>query len=237
MASSEKEESKKDTLPEEENKEEKEEKEAVAPKAESEPKPEPTPSSSAVSRPIGNITTKVLLVVLLIIASLNLYYSWRANKTAATTTATDETSGKTTADDASATETTSVSATSAKTTASKASVTFESALNAKDYDAMKPLLASTVNFILDASECCGDITADKTIAQLKSRLSDASTDTYNFSSSQQIVQKMKTNLPESFSKWNNIGISNGKDYLAYNVDANGKVSEIIMGFTDSLDLE
>ena|SRR3990167_809705 len=204
------------------------------------PEPKPAATSSATYR-ASNIMTKILLVVLLIIASLNLYYAWRANQTASTTEATTETSSDTTKTTASSTDNstdgTDVSATSVKTTSTTASVSFEKALNAKDYNAMKPLLAATVNFILDATECCGDVTADKAIAQLKSRIEDTSVDTYNFSSSQQIVQKMKTNLPESFSKWNNIGISNGKDYLAYNLDTNVKVSEILMGFTDTLDLE
>ena len=225
---------------------EKEKKTEIGAKSEEVPKierAEPAPSAPTPKVTIGgnNIVTKILLVVLLIIASLNLYFAWRANQTASTTEATTETSSDTTKTTASSTDNstdgTDVSATSVKTTSTTASVSFEKALNAKDYNAMKPLLAATVNFILDATECCGDVTADKAIAQLKSRIEDTSVDTYNFSSSQQIVQKMKTNLPESFSKWNNIGISNGKDYLAYNLDTNGKVSEILMGFTDTLDLE
>jgi len=200
---------------------------------------ERTPSAPTPKVTIGgnNIITKILLVVLLIIASLNLYFAVQANQIATTTEATTETSSDASETTASGTDATSVSATSVKATSTTASLSFEETLNAKDYNAMKPLLAGTVNFVLDATECCGDVTADKAIAQLKSRLEDAGTDTYNFSSSQQTVQKMKTNLPESFSKWNNIGISNGKDYLAYNLDSSGKVSEIIMGFTDSLDLE
>jgi hypothetical protein len=189
----------------------------------------------------GNATTIILLVILLIIASLTLYFVWHNSQqdtetSATTATTTKPTATETTKNDADTAAATSVTATSG-TAATKKSSSFETALNAKDYNAMKPLLADPINFVLDASECCGDVTADKAIAQLKSRIEDASIDTYDFSPSQQIIQNMKVNQPQAFGKWNNIGISKGKDFLAYNLNANGKVSEIIMGFTDSYDLD
>ncbi|MEA3273122.1 MAG: hypothetical protein U9Q72_00795 [Patescibacteria group bacterium] len=112
---------------------------------------------------------------------------------------------------------------------------FEDAVNQKDYEGMEGLLADEVNYIVEASDCCGNITRDKAIAQLREYLRTPAT--FNFSQEQQIVKKLKVNIADRFENYT-VGIASGKAVLAYKVNPERKVDDIyVVGTYELFDIE
>jgi len=116
--------------------------------------------------------------------------------------------------------------------------TFEEAINNRDELSMREVMANQVNYIEEATECCGKITKN---AAVKNFLDySKGTALFNFAETQQIVKQMRTNLPQSFSqeKYTKIGIGNDKKVVAYHLNAQNQVDGLYIAITHQLfDLE
>ncbi len=112
---------------------------------------------------------------------------------------------------------------------------FEEAVNAKNYKKAENMLADTVNYIVEASECCGDIPKAQAMENFKGYTYDV--DTFNFSQDQQAVKKLKVNIGKGFED-DIIGIASNGRVMAYQVNADGKVGYLYVAADLSLfDLE
>ena len=115
------------------------------------------------------------------------------------------------------------------------SVTFEKAVNDKDFTKIEALMATRVYYVIDASDCCGDITKKEAAANLKNYIHDAKS--FNFDQNQQVVKQMKVNLADTFAKYM-IGIADNKMVLSYHLDGQGKVDDLMLSATHLMyDLE
>lgn len=113
-----------------------------------------------------------------------------------------------------------------KEPASQTSATvFEKAVNDKDFAKVESLMAARVYYVVDASDCCGDITKKEAAAHLKNYIRDV--DSFNFDQNQQVVRKMKVNLADTFAKYT-IGIADNRMVLSYHLDKQGKVDDLML---------
>lgn len=123
----------------------------------------------------------------------------------------------------------------AKVPVASVSETFEQAINAEDYGKVSELMADNVNLIFEATECCGRITKESAIKQLKDYIAEV--EAFNFSQDQQVVQQMKVNLADFFAVYT-LGVDEKGAVLGYKMDKAGKVSDVYVAVTHSLfDLE
>lgn len=115
---------------------------------------------------------------------------------------------------------------------------FEAAINQRNQKGMTDMMASTVNFVEEATECCGRIGKE---AAAKNFLDySEGTKLYNFAETQQIVKKMRVNLPQSFGpdKFTKIGVGSDKKVVAYRLNAQNKVDSLYIAISlDLFDLE
>jgi len=112
---------------------------------------------------------------------------------------------------------------------------FEKAVNDKDFTKIEALMAARVKYVIDSSDCCGDITKKEAVANLKNYISGAKS--FNFNQNQQVVKQMKVNLADTFAKYT-IGIADNKMVLSYHLDQQGKVDDLMLSATHLMyDLE
>lgn len=131
------------------------------------------------------------------------------------------------------TTTTSKTKTSASSSTVNAIDDFEEAVSLLDYSSMEKLFADRVNFILEASECCGDITAVQATAEMK-RIKDFGK--FNWSQNQQVVKQIKTNLTD-FTDYT-IGVTPERAILAVHTDTKGLIDKVYINIDhNTLDLE
>jgi hypothetical protein len=109
--------------------------------------------------------------------------------------------------------------------ANQSSSAFESAVNAKDFTKVEALLADNVYYVIDSSDCCGDITKEEAVQNFKNYIK--SVKSFDFDQNQQVVRQMKVNLAETFSKYT-IGIGNNQMVLSYQVNKLGKINNIML---------
>jgi len=112
-----------------------------------------------------------------------------------------------------------------KVNANQSSEDFEKAVNEKDFAKVSELMAAKVYYVVDASDCCGDISKDEAAGNLKNYIRDV--ESFNFDQEQQVVKQMKVNLAGTFSKYT-IGIADNKMTLSYHLDKQGKVDDIFL---------
>lgn len=105
------------------------------------------------------------------------------------------------------------------------STAFEKAVNDKDFTKVEALMAARVFYVIDASDCCGDITKKEAAANLKNYI--RSVKSFDFDQSQQVVQQMKVNLAGTFAKYT-IGIADNRMVLSYHLDSQGKVDDLML---------
>lgn len=105
------------------------------------------------------------------------------------------------------------------------SAAFEKAVNGKDFVKVEALMAARVYYVIDQSDCCGDITKKEAAGNLKNYISEVKS--FNFDQNQQVVQQMKVNLPDTFAKYT-IGIADNRMVLSYHPDKQGKVDDLML---------
>lgn len=105
------------------------------------------------------------------------------------------------------------------------SAAFEKAVNDKDFTKVESLMASRVYYVIDASDCCGDITKKEATANLQNYIRGVKS--FNFDQDQQVVNQMKVNLAGTFAKYT-IGIADNKMVLSYHLDKQGKVDDVML---------
>ena len=105
------------------------------------------------------------------------------------------------------------------------SAAFEKAVNDKDFAKIEALMATRVYYVIDSSDCCGDITKKEAAANLKNYIAGAKS--FNFDQNQQVVKQMKVNLADTFAKYT-IGIADNKMVLSYHLDGQGKVNDLML---------
>ena len=109
--------------------------------------------------------------------------------------------------------------------ANQISSAFENAVNQKDFAKLETLLADNVYYVVDASDCCGDITKQEAVSHFKNYIRRVKS--FNFDQNQQVVRQMKVNLAETFSKYT-IGIADNRMVLSYQVNKLGKINNIML---------
>lgn len=119
-----------------------------------------------------------------------------------------------------------------------AETSFEAAVNQRNQRGITDMMDNTVNFVEEATECCGRIGKE---AAAKNFLDySKGTKLFNFAETQQIVKQMRINLPQSFGadKFTKIGIGNDKKVVAYHLNAQNKVDSLYISISHELfDLE
>ena len=105
------------------------------------------------------------------------------------------------------------------------SAVFEKAVNDKDFSKIDAMMATRVYYVIDSSDCCGDITKKEAVANLKNYIQNVKS--FNFDQNQQVVKQMKVNLADTFAKYT-IGIADNKMVLSYHLDAQGKVDDLML---------
>jgi len=105
------------------------------------------------------------------------------------------------------------------------STAFEKAVNDKNFAKIETLMAAQVNYVIDSSDCCGDITKKEAAANLKKYIAGAKS--FDFDQNQQVVKQMKVNLADTFSNYT-IGIADNKMVLSYQLDSQGKVNDLML---------
>lgn len=105
------------------------------------------------------------------------------------------------------------------------SVAFEKAVNGKDFTKIETLMAARVYYVVDASDCCGNITKKEAASNLKNYISGAGS--FNFDQNQQVIRQMKVNLADTFAKYT-IGIADNRMVLSYHLDQQGKVDDLML---------
>jgi hypothetical protein len=121
--------------------------------------------------------------------------------------------------------TNSAPATQAAAVAQTTSAAFEKAVNDKDFTKAEALMATRVYYVIDSSDCCGDITKKEAAGNLKNYIQDVKS--FNFDQEQQVVKQMKVNLADTFAKYT-IGIADNRMVLSYHLDAQGKVDDLML---------
>ena len=109
--------------------------------------------------------------------------------------------------------------------AQSTAVAFEKAVNGKDFTKVEALMAARVYYVIDSSDCCGDITKKEAAGNLKNYIRGVKS--FNFDQSQQVVKQMKVNLADTFAKYT-IGIADNKMVLSYHLDRQGKVDDLML---------
>lgn len=119
-------------------------------------------------------------------------------------------------------------------TADEIKIEFQEAINDKNYEAIGNYIAQTVNFVVDRSDCCGDISGVETLNQIENQTENVVS--YNFWQDQQIVKSMKVNLADTFADMT-IGVAETGEIVAYGLDNQNKVNKLFFTHQDFLDLE
>lgn len=115
---------------------------------------------------------------------------------------------------------------------------FEAAINQRNLTGMTDMMANTVYFVEEATECCGMI--GKAAAAKNFLDYSEGTKLYNFAETQQAVKKLRVNLVDSFGpkKFTKIGISNDNKVVAYRLNSQNKVDSLYIAINiDLFDLE
>ncbi len=102
---------------------------------------------------------------------------------------------------------------------------FEKAVNGGDFSGAETFVASRVYYVVDASECCGDISKKEAMNHLEKYIRDAGT--FDFDQDQQVVKQMKVNLAGTFSSYT-IGVAENGMVLSYKLDKQGKVNNVML---------
>lgn len=105
------------------------------------------------------------------------------------------------------------------------SAAFEKAVNDKNFTKIEALMATRVYYVIDSSDCCGDITKKEAATNLENYIDTMKS--FDFDQDQQAVKQMKVNLADTFAKYT-IGIADNKMVLSYHLDAQGKVDDLML---------
>lgn len=188
----------------------------------------PTPDTPKEPRVDGGerglSTWTVILVVLLVLVIIGAIYYYflilrKPSKTATTTSTTTTTpTTKTTP-----TSTTGTTGTSDTKTAQKIASDFENAVMEQDSATIKSLLAAQVNLIEEATECCGDVTAQEAV-QSMGYLKD--TKTLDFLQTSALVKKIKAQNPKLQDY--TLGVDDSKEVFGYHLNSQNRVDKIYM---------
>ena len=171
-----------------------------------------TQPSGAPQAPKNKSNWGVVIIIIVAVIIVGGYYWWQETET---------------------NENTNTSVVVQKTT-NEIKKDFESAINNEDYTAIESYLANTVNFLVDRSDCCGDITKKEVIEQIDSHISAVIS--YNFWQEQQIVKSMKINLADTFADMT-IGVAETGEIIAYQLNSDDMVDKIFITHQMLLDLE
>ena len=109
--------------------------------------------------------------------------------------------------------------------ANQTSSAFEKAVNDKDFSKVETLMAAKVFYVVDASDCCGDITRKEAVEHLQNYIRNVKS--FDFDQEQQVVRQMKVNLAGTFAKYT-IGIADNKMVLSYHLNKQGKVDDVML---------
>ena len=96
-------------------------------------------------------------------------------------------------------------------------------------------MAEQVTYTREATECCGSMTKQEALGNLRSDFGDCQV--IDFSQDQQLVKSLKTNRSDVFSENDVIGICDNERILIYEVDSDGKVNDIYFSLVGLYDLE
>lgn len=110
-------------------------------------------------------------------------------------------------------------------TVSQRSTAFEKAINDKDFAKVETLMADSVYYVIDASDCCGDISKKEAANNLQNYIRGVKS--FDFDQDQQIVKQMKVNLAGTFARYI-IGVADNKMVLSYQLDKQGKVDNLLL---------
>jgi hypothetical protein len=108
-------------------------------------------------------------------------------------------------------------------------VTFETYILSEDIDLTMPLFASQVDVTIEATECCGQLTAAQAVAELDYI---SSAQGFTFDQTDPLIQKIKSQVPD-LSRYT-IGVADSEEVLAYRVDARDKIDRVYMAITYKL---
>jgi len=107
---------------------------------------------------------------------------------------------------------------------SKFSPKFENALVNGIKQEIGAELATNINFIIDATECCGSTTKNKALPQVANYLQNSGL--INFSQDTEQVKKLRTGTDAQYLSKYIIGISKNNYVVGYHVGLGGKVDDI-----------
>jgi len=189
------------------------------------------------------VLVAVIVIGLIAIAAIWWYPQWSASDEGNTTVINSQpavTSGVTPTPTSTATTSPTTTATPTPTATAvvvtNAGKTFEAALNNKDFAEAQTVLADNVNYIVEATECCGLITAAEAMTHLEDYI--AGYTSINWSQDQQLVKQLKTNFPQNFPADNVVGIADNERVIAYKVGADGQIDDVYVVVSHMLfDLE
>ena len=113
---------------------------------------------------------------------------------------------------------------------------FNKAINDKNAPMMESLMAAQVNYIIEATECCGSVEKAEAVKDFLDYAKG--TRYFDFAEDQTLAKKIKVNLASSFGN-KRVGIGNDEKVAAYRVDPKtGKVDDLYVAVTHKLfDLE
>jgi hypothetical protein len=112
---------------------------------------------------------------------------------------------------------------------SKFSPKFENAVVNGVQQEIADELATNLNFIIDATECCGPTTKKKVLPQIMSNLQ--STDLIYFSQDTEQVKKLRAGPDAQYLAKYILGISDKDFMVSYHVGAGGKVDDVFFSGT------
>ncbi len=107
------------------------------------------------------------------------------------------------------------------------------AIDTKNYAALEGYMATNVSVILEATECCGSLSAADATKQLE-YLNDA-TSPWNFDQTNATIKQIKTQEPTKYGPDTAyVGIAANEYTVSFKFDANNKINGITMAVTYKL---
>lgn len=101
------------------------------------------------------------------------------------------------------------------------------AITGKSYSSLDKYMASSVNVLIEATECCGIITKDKALAELK--YLDGAINPWNFDPGNPIASQLKTKNPTLFPNGILLGTSANRYLVTFTLNkVSGLIEKIYM---------
>lgn len=98
------------------------------------------------------------------------------------------------------------------------------AVSTKTYDELSFDMAETVYVSLHGSECCGDITTEEALENLK--YLDSAQTPWLFDRTEETLKSLSDNYPKTMGPDHIIGISENKMVVSFGLDDNNQINEI-----------